>query len=271
MGFKRLLRAAVIVGVTAAAATGAASASAASLANAVVSPTPEQSIPVSVRFSGASDVPGSNTALQAVARPGGSIPCQPTLADDTTAAAANAQVMTNGSPDSILPAAEPFSQTDAFTPTQPGRWTVCSWISETAPDSGVVTVYGPISTTVQVRMPQVAKLAVTLPSHPVPGKAFPVRWSTKTDQNLSLYGMIAHGRSCQLNQSVELGHNPLAVNIEAGATVYGGPKPTSVPATVTTPGQYVLCTWLEGPLTNEVVAHRATTFTVAGPRAHKRR
>lgn len=268
MGFTRPLRAAVVTGVTMVAAIAAGSASAATLSNKILTASPEQSIPVSVTFTGSSDVPGNDTSLQAVARPGGSIPCQPTLQDDTIAAGSQAQVITNASPNPILPATQPFSLTAAFTPTQTGTYLVCSWLAETDPASGVVTVFGPVSTSVSIRGPQVTMLTDTLPAHPVPGKAFPVRWRTKTDQNLTLYGVIAHGRSCQLNDGVELGHNPLAVNVEPGAVVYGGPLTTRAQATVTTPGHYVLCSWLQGPLTNEVVAHHATPFMVSAPRTH---
>jgi hypothetical protein len=266
MNFKGPLRAAVVAGVTTAAAIGAASASAASLSNTVISPNPEQSIPVSVRFSGASDVPGDHTTLQAVARPGGSIPCQPTLQDDTIAAAANAQVISDGFANATLGAGTPFSEIGAFTPTQTGSYLVCSWLQEVDPVTNVITVYGPISTTVSVRAPQVRTLRAKLPAHPVPGKAFPVLWSTKTDQTLALFGVIAHGNSCKLNYSVELGHYPQAASIEGGAAVYGGPVTTTAQATLTTPGHYVLCTWLQGPLPTEVVAQLATPFRVAAPR-----
>jgi hypothetical protein len=267
MSFKGPLRAAVVAGVMTAAAIGAASASAATLSNTVISANPEQSIPVSVRFSGASDVPGDHTTLQAVARPGGSIPCQPTLSDDTIAAGANAQLISNGFANATLGAGAPFAEIGAFTPTQTGSYLVCSWLQEVDPVTNVVTVYGPISTTVSVRPPQVRAVRAKLPAHPVPGKAFPVLWSTRTDQTLALFGVIAHGKSCKLNYSIELGHFPHAVSIEGGAAVYGGPLTTSAQATLTTPGNYVLCTWIQGPLPTEVVAHMATPFRVGAPRA----
>jgi hypothetical protein len=269
MSFKGPLRVAVVAGVTAAAAIGAASASAASLSNTVISAAPEQSIPVSVRFSGASDVPGDHTTLQAVARLGGSIPCQPTLQDDTIAAGTNAQVITDGFANATLGAGTPFSEIAPFTPTQTGSYLVCSWLQEVDPLTNVASVYGPISTRVSVRPPQVTAVKVKLPAHPVPAKAFPVLWSTKTDQSLTLYGVIAHGRSCKLNYSIELGHYPHAASVEGGAAVYGGPVTTSAQATLTTPGHYVLCTWLQGPLPTEVVAHLATPFSVAAPRVHR--
>jgi hypothetical protein len=78
--------------------------------------------------------------------------------------------------------------------------------------------------------------------------------------------VISYGHSCRLNDAVELGHDPQAVNFETGTSVYGGPVRTSAQAAVATPGLFVLCSWLEGPIANEVVAHRATTFTVAKPR-----
>jgi hypothetical protein len=219
-----------------------------------------------VTFTGAADLPGSDSTLQAIARPDGSIPCQPTLADDQIAAGTNAQVIADGVVNPLLFAGEPFSLTAPFTPTQTGKYLVCSWISQTDPATTLTTIVGPTSTIVSVRPPQVKQLSVKFPAHPVPGKAFPVRWTTKTDQTLTLYGVISFGHSCRLNDAVELGHDPQAVNFEPGAAVYGGPVSTSAQAAVATPGRYVMCTWLEGPIANEVVAHQATRFTVAPPR-----
>jgi hypothetical protein len=259
------LRAAILAAVTVAAGIATATASAASLSIKVVAEHPEQATAVKVTFTGASNDGGNATTLEAIARPSGAIGCQPTFQDDTTAAASFEDVIVDSFSNPTLSPGQPFSQSGTFTPAQTGPYLVCAWLAQTNSTDGVTTIYGPVSTRVSVRGPQVTRLSITAPAHPRPDHAFNVRWNASADQQLTLYGVIARGHGCAANPGLELGSDPAAQNIEGGAALSGGTVSASVLATLATPGRYVLCTWLIGPDPNQVVVHRATRLTVGTP------
>jgi hypothetical protein len=261
-----------------AASVAPAQASAAdTLQAAVTSPAPEQGIPLTIEFSGASeavDNEGDGPRLFAVLRPAGGIGCQTNYGDDHSAAGGvSTELFANdfdyeGSP-RVGPG--PYKQPDTFNPPDVGSYLVCAWL-----ETEKATLAGPVSTTFSTRGPQVLQLTVDLPHPALPGVAFQIDYTTHTDQQLAMYSDIRptgglpcaanHTLDGQQNQSNESNSYPFynPFFFEDNQQVFGGP--TTIAGTVTeAAGPYDICTWIEGPRENEVDATASTNIYVGTP------
>jgi hypothetical protein len=220
--------------------------------------TPEQNMAVSFTFAGTADV-GTNSTLDAVARPASGAACGTSFeVDQADAASSDVFVASLDVP------AGPYTHTNAFTPTAAGDWIVCAWLEQTT--AGTTTVAATSSTPVTARGPQVAQLTVTPPTTITANQAFTVQYTTQTDQPLALYSVI-HRTNVACGQSFEADRSttPDAAVVVNGVSVDGGPVSTPGPIT-SVAGTFQLCTWLE-VAGNQGVASGpvATPFTVHAP------
>jgi len=125
------------------------------------------------------------------------------------------------------------------------------------------------STTVSARGPQASILSVSLQATPRPNIAYQVNYVTQTDQQLTLDSVVkkAGGLPCaqsyELEQQQNQSENELVgPDSDSEGSIFGGPATTS--ATDTEPaGDYVICTWIEGPSAGEVDAATTGSYPVA--------
>lgn len=270
--------AALLASTSVAASMEVAPASAAdTLQIAVNSPAPEQGVPLTIEFSGASeavDSEGHGPRLFAVLRPAGGIGCQADYGDDHSAAGGVSTELFNndfdydGSPQ-VGPG--PYTQPDTYNPPNVGAYLICAWL-----EGEKTTVAGPVSATFTTRGPQVLQLAVGLPHPALPGVAFQIDYTTHTDQQLAMYSDIrpSGGLPCAANHSLDAEQNQ---SNESDSNTFGNPfffeedqhvfgGPTTVTGTVTeAAGSYDICTWIEGPNENEVDATASTNIYVGTP------
>lgn len=241
----------------------AATASADQLQVSVQTATPEQGVPVTLAFSGsasATDRYGDGPNLMAVVRPSGGIGCQSTYESDQQAAG-SASTDVFGDDNELAPGS--FAQTTTFDPQNVGGYLVCAWLE------GSNGVTAASSATFTTRGPQVAQLTVGLGSQPLPGIAYQINYTTQTDQQLNLYSVVkrAGGLPCASSYELEQQQNQTEDDVfyDDGANVFGGPTTTSGTDTEEDAGSYIICSWIEGPNSDEVDAATATSIYVGTP------
>lgn len=253
------------LGVAAALMAEAAFAAADTLQIAVKTATPEQGIPVTVSFAGSAgaiDNDGDGPWLNAVVRPAGGIPCQPSYESDQTAAGSVSDDLFNDDWPEVGPGS--FSETTTFDPGSVGSYLVCAWLEN---ESNGVTA-GPVAATFAARGPQVSELAVSLGSPALPGVGYQINYTTQTDQQLSLSSIVkpAGGLPCASSYELEQDQNQSEEDIfEGSVNVFGGPETTTATDTEQTAGSYVVCSWIEGPSDGEVDAALSTPIYVGTP------
>lgn len=251
--------------VVAAALIGAGTASAAdSLQIAVETATPEQGVPVTLDFTGTADAIdnyGDGPALKAIARPAGGVPCQPSYDSDQAAAGGVNQGLFGDWPE-VGPGS--FDEPTTFNPKGAGPYLVCAWLE----DYNDTVREGPISASFTARGPQVAELSVALASPALPGVGYQINYTTQTDQQLSLYSIVkpAGGLPCASSYELEQEQNQAESDVfDDYTSVFGGPTTTTATDTESTPGPYLVCTWIEGPSQGEVDAAASTPIYVGTP------
>jgi hypothetical protein len=218
---------------------------------------PEQAIPVQITYSGTFDTQGR---VSSVVRPAGGLGCQATFNSDNTANGNNSNDIELT--DSSRTAAFSFSET--YSPPNPGTYLVCTW----SEDSSNNTVAGPISTNFTAQGPQVSALTVALsPGTPAPNVPYQIVFTTQTDQQLELDSIVkpAGGLPCAATFNLESEQDGnVGTELFDGHQVYGGPVAST--ASDTEPaGSYLICTWVEGPNSNEVDAALSTPFSIPAP------
>jgi hypothetical protein len=263
-GLRRALVRASKVAALCAATLGASAvaANAATLTTTVVTATPEQSVPVQLTFAGTTDAGPHDAAIDVVVRPVGGIGCQPTFEADRTAAGdASTTIIDNEDNDEA--AGAPYSDSPTWTPPSPGNYMLCAWLEQDG------TITGPVTTPITVRGPQVTALAVSFPAAPVNKRSFQIQYTTQTDQQLNLYSVIkpAGGLPCASSFDLETAQNQSETSIFDGdnsPSVFGGPTVTTALDTEG-PGNFLICSWIEGPSRGEVDAALTTPFSIAAP------
>ena len=243
------------------------------------SPTPEQGVPFPVEFSGqttAVNGEGDGPQLVAVVRPAGGIGCQADLADDKAAAGGVSTEIFG--PELDVWVDEPqegpgvYHETATYNPPNTGSFLLCAWLERPNEGEGSSAVAGPISTTFSVGPPRVSELLVDLPEPARPDVAFPIDYTTHTDQQLSMSSVIrpAGGLPCAADRALDSEQNQSESQLLPGpyednsVSIFGGPITTTT--TTTEPaGAYVICTWIEGPGSDEVDAASATDIYVGTP------
>jgi hypothetical protein len=247
-----------------------------SLQVAIGSASPEQGIPFSIGFSGASeavDTEGDGPRLAAVVRPAGGIGCQSDYSNDHSAAGGVTTAIYSGEDfDSPREGPGQYNQVATYDPPEIGTYLVCAWLENQSEDGETTVLAGPVKATFSTRGPQVYQLTVAL-SHPaLPGIAFQIEYTTHTDQQLALYSTIrpAGGLPCAVNHTLDGQQNQSETDLFGDSFLLGGEKvfggPATIAATTTqAAGPYLICTWIEGPSENEVDATAATDIDVGTP------
>jgi hypothetical protein len=143
-----------------------------------------------------------------------------------------------------------------------GSYLVCAWLG----DSTSAVAAG--SATFSARGPQVSQLTVQLPAPPRPGIAYQIDYTTRTDQQLSLYSIVkpASGLPCASSFELEQQQNQSeSVLIGSDAVpIFGGPA-TNTATDTKNRGPYVICTWIEGPNNGEVDAASSVPIYAGTP------
>jgi hypothetical protein len=257
-------RAAIVVLSAVASGVLAASATAATVSVATTTLTPEQAVPVQFSFSGTAD-PGTNSNLEAVVRPSGGLACQADYASDLSAAGSADTILFSDNAQSVAPGAYQVGTT--FKPLAAGGYQVCAWLSQPTGTSGQ-TVSGPATTAFTARLPQVSQLTLAVPSALAPGVVFQLAYTTQTDQQLNLYSVIKQAGALPCADSYELERQqsqPESTLLGLGdQQVFGGPTTTRL-TIHEQKGSYLVCSWIEGPGTEEVDATLSTPMTVGTP------
>jgi hypothetical protein len=241
---------------------------------AIDSPAPEQGIPFSIIFSGSSTATnneGDGPSLIADVRPAGGVGCQADYADDHSAAGgASTEIFgpeVEGWGDEPSQGPGAYEQATSYDAPDTGTFIVCAWL-----ESQGQALAGPATATFSVRGPQVSELSVGLPAGAQPNVAFQVDYTTHTDQKLSLSSVIrpSGGLPCAADEALDTQQNQDETSLtgepwdDGFTSIFGGPLTNT--ATVTEPaGPYLICTWIEGPNTNEVDAAASTNIYVGTP------
>ncbi len=223
-----------------------------------LSATPaEQSLATALTFAGTAAARGTSV-LHALVRTAGVAPCAATYGADVRAHATLDDVLVPGS----AQAPGPFSATVSWTPAATGAYLVCAWLSRPAGPGAV----GPVSTPVSVRGPQVPVLTVVPSASPSEGQSFELRYTTQSDQPLKLTSIIRPGGGgCAADQSADVAADPADhILFPGGIAVDGGPA-VATTALHEPAGDYLVCTWVVGPLAGEVDAAVATPLVIAAP------
>jgi hypothetical protein len=235
----------------------AAPAGAATLGAPTVSPSVvEQGIAAQLTFTGTAD-PGADSAIFAVARPAGGPACQSTFQADQRLAASS-QIIADPTVNPTDEQPGNFTTTVGWQPNElPGSVIVCSWLdqggSETAAPALTVNVTGPQ-----------ASATIAPVGTPVDGSPFTLRLSAVADQPLALYAVF-HDPTQSCSASFAIDRQAFASDTKLVTAQALPAGTTSSAPTATLPaGTYVICTWLEGPLSDEVAfAGVSPAFTVA--------
>lgn len=225
----------------------AAAAAPATLTTSILGPPLEQSLTSTVSFAGTTP---HATALRAVVRPAGGAACGSSFTTDEGREQRVNDVLESGS---VVPGGA-YETTAAWTPAAPGTYLICAWIGASEP----------VSTAVTVRGPQVPALSVAPDATPSAARPFELRYTTETDQPLTLTSVIRPaGGACAADQQADRAlERSDHVVFPGGVAIDGGPEVSSVslrePA-----GSYLICTWVVGPRSGEVDAMLATPLSVA--------
>lgn len=245
----------------------------------VGTPTPEQGVPFPIEITGqttALNGEGDGPQLVAVIRPTGGIGCQADFADDVAAAGGVSTEIfgpeTEDWPQEPREGPGAYHETATYNPPNTGSFLICAWLEDPDGEGGSGAVAGPISTTFDVGPPHVSELLVSLPQPARPDVAFPIDYTTHTDQQLSMHSVIrpAGGLPCAADPALDSEQNQSESQLLPGpyeynsVTVFGGPITTTTTATESA-GPYVICTWIEGPNDNEVDAASTTDIYVGAP------
>ena len=253
--------------------------------------TPEQGVPASFAFSGetvATNGNGDGPSLEVEYRPTGGLGCQANFQNDHAAAGGASTILAastelngpwnapifDGPPPMEGPG--PFNNSYEYSMPQPGTYLLCAYL-EHAPEeqNAPMVVDASTSITFSVSPPKVEVFSVGLAAPAQPGQLFTIDYTTQTDQQLSLASIIvpAGGLPCAEDAGLfgeELRHNneyelgPLFSEDES-THVFGGPKVTQATDTEAAAGPYIICSWIEGPSSNEVDAALTTPFYVGTP------
>jgi hypothetical protein len=263
----RFARRSVVALITVAAAgclAGPAMAATSTMTVASSTATPEQAVPVDLSFSGTNGLT-SNAEVEAVVRPAGGLSCLSSYQEDTsTFPSQDITIFAPGS-QSVAPGA--YQVAGSFKPAAPGAYQVCAWLAQNQ-SSTDQPVTAPATLTVTARGPQVSQLTVTVPKNPAPNVAFQIGYTTQTDQQLTLFSVLKAATAAPCASSFELDqaqNQPEATLFGIGSSlVFGGPT-TSTVTTKQKTGFYLICTWIEGPNTQQVDRSDSTPLTVGTP------
>jgi hypothetical protein len=226
---------------------------------------------VQLTFSGQADYSDPNAGtyitIDALIRPAGGVSCQSTYQADLSAAGSASTVLVDGD----FEPSGPFTLPENFKPLTPGSYLVCAWAQGSGSGSGTPVALATASATFAARGPQVSELAVTLPAIPSPNRSFQIDYTTQTDQSLTLQSTIkpAGGRGCASSYELETlqNENNGTETDLLGAdppSLFGGPTLNTTTATEKA-GNYIICTWIEGPTSGEVDAAAVTPVAIPAP------
>lgn len=228
--------------------------------------TPEQAVPVDLTFAGTN---GStdNAQVDAVVRPAGGLGCQATYQEDVSTLGVEDTTILAPGGQTLAPGA--FQVTASYKPPSPGSYQVCAWLD--ASQTGTSSQAPPVSVNFTAQGPQVSEFTIGVPKTLTPNDAFQITYTTQTDQQLSLYSTIqpagtTTARPCAASYELETqpGRSQSTLVGVEGVAVFGGPTTTTATTTQKT-GDYLICSWLEGPNPGQVDKTLSTPITVGTP------
>jgi hypothetical protein len=265
---RSMLPAVVVAAVLSAAITGALAAPAmadtSSIAVVTTTATPEQAFPVDLSFSGTNALAG-DAEVEAIVRPAGGPACQASYQEDTATFPGEDTTILAPGAQTVAPGA--YQVAGSFRPPAPGSYQLCAWLAQNQ-NSTDQPVSAPASLSIAARGPQVSQLTVTVAKDLQPHVAFPVTYTTQTDQVLSLYSVLrpASEAPCPTSFSLDQGQNQSETQLLGSGQqqVFGGPLTTTVTTKQKT-GLYIVCTWVQGPNTGQVDGAVTTPVTVGTP------
>jgi hypothetical protein len=267
---RRISSAAIVTAALTAVLAGAlaapAMADASSITVATTTAAPEQAFAVDLSFSGTNALTG-DAEVEAIVRPAGGPACQTSYQEDTSTFPGEDMTILAPGAQTVPPGA--YQVAASFRPSAPGSYQLCAWLAQNQ-NSTDQPVAPPATLSIAARGPQVSQLTVAVPKDLQPHVAFPVTYTTQTDQVLSLFSVLrpAAEAPCPASFSLDQGQNQSETGLlgRGQQQVFGGPLTTTVTTKQKT-GRYIVCTWLEGPNTGEVDGTASTPVTVGTPPA----
>lgn len=223
-------------------------------------PSPVESIATQLLASGTTI--NNQTALSATIKPTGGQGCGPNLAADESAGGAvvfDRQTVAEGS----------FSSSVNKTFQTAGSYLFCAWLNDEAEPGNPVVAEA--SLTFTVRTPHLA-LSVSAPGTVLSEQTFQVLTTAQAEAErpVSEYLLPNTGRGCAANAAAAAGEaGEIGVYWPLHGTawaVIGGPFTESINETLRSPGQYLVCAYVEYPSTQsppEITAN--TLITVVAP------
>jgi hypothetical protein len=258
---------AVVVVVTALAGGLAAPAMAAdtsSIAVITTTTSPEQAFPVDLSVSGTNALTGA-AEVEAIVRPAGGPGCESSYQEDTSTFLAEDTTILAPGAQTVAPGA--YQVTSSFRPPAPGSYQLCAWLAQNQNGTDQ-PVAAPATLAFNARGPQVSQLTVAVPKDLQPNVSFQVSYTTQTDQQLTLLSVLrpATEAPCPATFGLDQQQNQPETNLLGFGTqqVFGGPLTTTATTKQKT-GFYVICTWVQGPTSDEVDDTTTTTVTVGTP------
>jgi hypothetical protein len=268
---RRLLRVAAAIATLASVSIIAPAAYADNVGISLSGGSPEEGIPVTVTLAGtaaAIDDAGDGAYLYAVARPAGGVGCQESFGADQVAAGNASTVLIDGDqqdPD------QPFSEEAELTPGIGGS-IVCAWVETDANDGSDIATpdevtTGPVSLSFDSTGPQVGPLQVSAPAKIKVNQGYQITYATQTDQDVNLDSVVipAGGDGCASSYEAEAASSDPYNDVFGGSSDVFGSETTAGDDSETTAGQYVICSWIEGPDQEQVDAATATDITIGSP------
>lgn len=264
---RRMVPAVIVTALTAVLAgglAGPAMADGSSITVATATATPEQTFPVDLSFSGTNALTGA-AEVEAIIRPAGGPACESSYQEDTTTFPA--EDSTIFAPGAQTVPAGAYQVAGSFRPPAPGSYQLCAWLAQNQ-NSVDSPVTAPVALSISARGPQVSQLTVAVPKELQPNVSFPITYTTQTDQVLTLYSVLrpASEAPCPGSFTADQTQNEPETNLVgfAGQQVFGGPLTTTATTRQKT-GNYIVCTWVQGPNGGQVDDTATTPVTVGTP------
>lgn len=264
---RRIVPAVIVTALTAALAGALAApalADSSSITVATATTTPEQTFPVDLTFSGTDALTGA-AEVEAIIRPAGGPACESSYQEDTTTFPAEDTTIFAPGAETVPSGA--YEVAGSFRPPSPGSYQLCAWLAQNQ-NSVDQPVTLPASLSISARGPQVTQLSVSVPKDLQPNVNFQITYTTQTDQVLSLSSVLrpASEAPCPDSFGADQSQNESETNLLGFGSqqVFGGPLTTTATTKQKT-GNYIVCTWVQGPNGGEVDDTATTPVTVGTP------
>jgi hypothetical protein len=154
-----------------------------------------------------------------------------------------------------------YAITENTTFDKAGSYLICAWLVR----SGAGDVTASSSKVVDVRIPKLS-LTLGVPAAVNPGQTFQVTAVTQAEAKryVNVYILVDTGRGCPAN--ADAAHQAYVSRVIGAKDIVGGPVSTVENVTLTTPGVYLLCGYINYKSGGDAPqASAAAAFTVLAP------